>query len=129
MAIVDCLSQDADLYLLDEPSAYLDVEERLTFSTQLEKFADEHEAAILIVDHDLLLIDILSNRVITFSGDSGRAGKASSPMKLREGLNEFLKKMELTFRRDPETGRPRVNKLGSVKDREQKAKGEYYYVG
>ncbi len=128
VAIANCLSQEAELYLLDEPSAYLDVEERLKLSKYLEKFSHEKEASVLIVDHDLLLIDTLSNRVMAFSGESGKFGQASSPMELRKGLNSFLKKMELTFRRDPETGRPRANKLGSVKDREQKAQGEYYYV-
>jgi ATP-binding cassette subfamily E protein 1 len=129
VAIADCLSKEADIYLLDEPSAYLDVEERLKFSKYMKKFSEENEkTAILIVDHDLLLIDTLSNRIMVFSGESGKYGKASKPMSLRKGLNTFLKSLGITFRRDPETGRPRANKIGSVKDREQKERGEYYYV-
>jgi len=128
LAISVCLSKDAEIYLFDEPSAYLDVEERLKLSKYLEKFSNENDVAILIVDHDLLLLDTLSNRVMVFSGESGKYGKASQPMKLREGMNKFLKSLNLTFRRDPETGRPRANKLGSVKDREQKERGEYYYL-
>ena len=41
---------------------------------------------------------------------------------------ELLEDINVTFRRDPETGRPRANKPESRKDREQKSKGEYYYV-
>jgi len=66
---------------------------------------------------------------MVFSGESGREGYASRPLELKEGMNKFLKEMNITLRRDPETGRPRVNKAGSVKDREQRKKGEYYYVG
>lgn len=43
-------------------------------------------------------------------------------------MNNFLKDMEITFRRDPATKRPRVNKEGSKLDRYQKKIGEYYYV-
>jgi len=42
-------------------------------------------------------------------------------------MNLFLKDIGITFRRDEESNRPRVNKFGSKLDREQKAIGEYYY--
>ncbi len=129
VAIVDCLSKDVNIYLLDEPSAHLDVEERLKLAKHMKKFAMEKEVAILVVEHDVLLIDYLSDELMVFDGISGVNGKASKPLDLRSGMNEFLKKMGITFRRDPETGRPRANKAGSVKDREQRGKGEYYYVG
>ncbi|MBN2014673.1 MAG: ribosome biogenesis/translation initiation ATPase RLI [Candidatus Altiarchaeota archaeon] len=129
VAIVDCLSREADLYLLDEPSAYLDVEERLALGKYLKKFAIDNEVSVLIVEHDILLIDYLSDELMVFEGVSGVNGKASEPLSPRAGMNQFLKKMNVTFRRDPETGRPRANKEGSVKDREQKKSGEYYYIG
>ena len=43
-------------------------------------------------------------------------------------MNKFLKDVEVTFRRDYESHRPRINKPGSRKDREQKASGEYFYL-
>jgi len=43
-------------------------------------------------------------------------------------MNSFLADMEITFRRDPETKRPRINKHGSKLDKEQKDAGEFYYV-
>ena len=127
VAIADCLSRDADLYLLDEPSAYLDVEERLGFARYLKKFAEDNKSSVMVVDHDILLIDYLSDKLMVFSGESGKYGKASESMTLRDGMNKFLKEMNITFRRDPDSGRPRANKPDSVKDREQKARGEYYY--
>ena len=42
-------------------------------------------------------------------------------------MNKFLKAVDITLRRDKDTLRPRVNKPGSVTDREQKEVGEYYY--
>jgi len=129
VAIADCLSRDADIYLLDEPSAYLDVEERLKLAKFLKKFTYDKETSVLVVDHDILLVDYLSDELLVFSGESGKSGNASQPLNLRKGMNKFLQELGITFRRDPETGRPRANKPESVKDREQRSKGEYYYVG
>ncbi len=129
VAISDCLSKDADIYLLDEPSAYLDVEERLSLGKFLRRFAVENKKSVLVVDHDLLLVDYLSDGLMVFSGVSGVNGTASGSLSLKEGMNKFLREMGVTFRRDPDSGRPRANKPDSVKDREQKDSGDYYYVG
>ncbi len=66
---------------------------------------------------------------MVFSGESGRWGSASKVMSLRDGMNKFLREMDITFRRDPDSWRPRANKAGSVKDREQRKKDQYYYIG
>jgi ATP-binding cassette, sub-family E, member 1 len=127
VAIADCLSREADIYLLDEPSAYLDVEERLALGKYLHAFGYDNKVSVIVIEHDILLIDYLSDELLVFEGESGRSGRASTPLPMRDGMNRFLKGMETTFRRDPDTGRPRANKPGSVKDRHQKAEGEYYY--
>ncbi len=128
VAIAACLSREADIYLLDEPSAFLDVEQRLAVSKVIRRMADEKEAGMFIVDHDMLFQDYISDRFIVFSGEPGIYGIGSSPMNKRDGANKFLKEMQITFRRDPETGRPRANKEGSQRDILQKEKGEYYYL-
>ncbi len=128
VAIADCLSREADLYLLDEPSAYLDVEERLRLVKYLKKFIEDRGGSVAVVDHDILLIDYISDELMVFSGESGRCGCASKVMSLRDGMNKFLGEMDITFRRDPDSGRPRANKAGSVKDRGQRKKGQYYYI-
>jgi len=127
--ICECLSRDASLYLLDEPSAYLDVEERLAFAKYIKRFAADKDVSILVVDHDILLIDYLSDEILVFKGEGGKNGHAEKPTDLRSAMNSFLTRMDVTFRRDPDTKRPRANKSGSQKDREQKESGEYYYLG
>ncbi len=128
VAIALCLAREAEVYLLDEPSAYLDVEQRLRVAKMIRRVMEKREALAIVVDHDILFIDYISDRAMVFSGDPSVRGEATSPLEMRLAMNTFLREMGITFRRDPETGRPRANKPGSVKDREQKAKGEYYYL-
>ena len=126
VAIAACLSRDADLYILDEPSAHLDVEQRVKVTRMIKHLADGKEAGILIIDHDIYLIDMISERVLVFEGDPGGTCVASGPFDMRVGMNRFLQVLGVTFRRD-QSGRPRINKPESFLDREQKASGEYYY--
>ncbi|MBS3815143.1 MAG: ribosome biogenesis/translation initiation ATPase RLI [Hadesarchaea archaeon] len=127
--IARCLGQPADLYLLDEPSAYLDVDQRLNMARVISRKIGNGKKAAFVVDHDVLTIDYISNRLLVFQGSSGVNGKAQGPMEMREGMNTFLEEVGVTFRRDPRTGRPRVNKPSSKLDREQKEQGEFYYTG
>jgi ATP-binding cassette subfamily E protein 1 len=127
VAITACLSREADLYLLDEPSAHLDVEQRMLSAKVMRRFAESTEKTVLVVDHDIYLIDLLSERLMVFDGVPGSLGIAHTPLEMREGMNAFLKGIGITFRRDEETRRPRVNKPESRLDRMQKDQGEYYY--
>jgi ATP-binding cassette subfamily E protein 1 len=127
VAIAICISQEADLYLLDEPSAFLDVEQRLIFADVLGKVMEGSERSAFVVDHDIILIDSISDRLVVFQGRSGIEGVANSPEGKRGGMNRFLKDVDVTLRRDKDSLRPRVNKPNSVMDREQKQAGEYYY--
>jgi ATP-binding cassette subfamily E protein 1 len=128
VAITACLSRDADLYLLDEPSAHLDVEQRMLTAKVMRRFAESTERTVLVVDHDIYLIDLLSERLMVFEGEPGVLGIAHPPYEMREGMNTFLRSIGITFRRDEETCRPRVNKPESRLDRLQKEQGEYYYA-
>jgi len=128
VAIAACLSRRAELYLLDEPSAYLDVEERLTMAKTIRKVVENRNVTAFVVEHDVLAQDFIADELMVFTGEPGIEGQANSPTSLRKGMNDFLKKMDITFRRDPETKRPRVNKEDSKMDRYQKKIGEYYYV-
>ncbi len=128
VAIAACLSKKAELYLLDEPSAYLDVEERLATGKAIKKIVEFHNATAFVVEHDVVAQDFIADRIMVFTGEPGKHGIAKPPTTLREGMNAFLKEMNVTFRRDPTTKRPRVNKECSRLDRYQKEIGEYYYV-
>ena len=128
VAIAACLSEDADLYLLDEPSAPLDVEQRVQATSAIRRYTENHDATALVIDHDIYMIDLLSDRLLVFDGEPAEHGHAGTPTDMRDGMNEFLANLEITFRRDERTGRPRINKPGSQLDREQKNAGEYYYA-
>jgi ATP-binding cassette subfamily E protein 1 len=127
VAIAACLSKEAELYLLDEPSAYLDVEDRLSAARTIRRVIENKKVTAFVVEHDVVAQDFIADRLMIFSGDPGIHGFACPPTDLRDGMNSFLKDMNVTFRRDPQTKRPRVNKEGSRLDREQKEIGEYYY--
>jgi ATP-binding cassette subfamily E protein 1 len=128
VAIAACLSQKAEIYLLDEPSAYLDVEERLNMTRTVRRVIENHNATAFVVEHDVVAQDFIADRLMVFTGKPGRIGIANTPVSLREGMNLFLKDVGVTFRRDSVTKRPRVNKEGSKLDKFQKQIGEYYYV-
>lgn len=127
VAIAQCLSRDADLYLLDEPSAFLDVEMRLAVAKLIRRSIEGYKKAAFVVEHDIVTQDFIADSLLVFSGTPGVEGRASPPLDLREGMNRFLSALDVTFRRDVHTGRPRVNKPGSQKDEYQKKIGEYYY--
>jgi len=127
VAIVSCLLQKVDLYALDEPSAFLDVEDRIVVAKFLQKFVRSFGKSAIVIDHDLQLMDLISDTMIIFEGESGVIGKATSPMPKADAMNQFLKSLDMTFRRDERSLRPRVNKLESRLDKDQKASGNYYY--
>ena len=128
VAISACLSRKADLFLLDEPSAYLDVEERLNMARTIRRVIETQNVPAFVVEHDVVTQDFIADKLMIFSGNPGVNGVAYPPTSLRTGMNEFLKEMDVTFRRDAITRRPRVNKEGSKMDSFQKQIGEYYYT-
>jgi len=128
VAIAECLSKDAELFLLDEPSAYLDVEQRLTVSKVIKDIVESRQASCLVVDHDLLFIDYLSERLLVFAGIPAKKGDAKGPFSMQEGMNIFLTDLNITMRRDIENSRPRINKPGSQMDVKQKEEGKLYYL-
>jgi len=123
--IARCLAKEADIYLLDEPSAYLDVEERISVAKSIKEIMIEKEKTAFVVDHDLLLISYLADSIINFSGKSGIQGKAGELKDFETGVSELLQSLDITLRKEKETGRPRINKKGSVLDREQKERKEW----
>jgi ATP-binding cassette subfamily E protein 1 len=128
VAIAACLGKDAEMFILDEPSAHLDVEQRTMATKVIKRFAENNDVTMLVIDHDIYMIDLLSDRLLVFDGEPGVHGEVHGPFEMREGMNRFLSSLDITFRRDEETRRPRVNKPESNLDREQKKIGEYYYL-
>ena len=127
VSIAICLGKEADLYLFDEPSAHLDANARMETAKAIRRTMESNEKAALVIDHDAYFLDIVSDSVLVFQGEGGNHGKAIGPLSLRKGMNLFLSDADVTFRRDVESHRPRINKPSSRKDREQKSSGEYFY--
>lgn len=128
VAIAAALSKHAPLVLLDEPSAYLDVEQRLAVSKVIRHLVEVKGISVLVVDHDLLFLDYISDKLLVFSGAPAVAGKAAGPFSMEQGMNQLLSHLGISLRRDEHSHRPRINKFGSYKDREQKAAGKLYYT-
>ena len=127
VAVASCLLQKADLYALDEPSAFLDVEDRIAVGKFLQKFCRSFGKSAIVIDHDLQLMDLVSDSMVIFEGMSSVEGHATSPMPKIDAMNRFLKSLDITFRRDEKSRRPRVNKDGSRLDKNQKGSQNYYY--
>ena len=125
--IVACLAARCDLYVLDEPSAYLDVEERLHVSSVIRANTKRSHATTICIEHDIQIADALADRMLIFTGTPGKQGKTIGPLDKREGMNAFLKILDVTFRRDEETGRARINKKDSQLDKAQRSSGQYFY--
>lgn len=128
VAIALCLQQDAQMFLMDEPSAYLDANQRIQAAKTIRRVMEKQGRSALIIDHDVYFLDLVSDSMMVFGGEPGTHGTCAGPFSLRDGMNRFLADADVTFRRDNDTLRPRINKPGSRLDRQQREKGEYYYA-
>ncbi|RYP18887.1 hypothetical protein DL765_003675 [Monosporascus sp. GIB2] len=119
VAVVLALGLPADIYLIDEPSAYLDSEQRIICARVIKRFIMHAKKTAFIVEHDFIMATYLADRVIVFDGQPGVDAHANRPESLLTGCNTFLKNLDVTFRRDPSNYRPRINKANSQLDQEQ----------
>lgn len=127
VAIVLSLGQPADIYLIDEPSAYLDSEQRVICAKVIKRFIMHAQKTGFIVEHDFIMATYLADRVIVYEGEPSVKCFANAPQSLLSGMNKFLQLLEITFRRDPTNYRPRINKLNSQMDTQQKSAGNYFF--
>ncbi|CEH13356.1 rnase l inhibitor [Ceraceosorus bombacis] len=128
VALVLALGKPADVYLIDEPSAYLDSEQRILAAKVIKRFILHSKKTAMIIEHDIIMATYLADRVIVYEGTPSVQARAKAPESLLTGMNSFLSALEVTMRRDPTTMRPRVNKFNSVKDKEQKSSGNYFFL-
>ncbi|KAL1131591.1 hypothetical protein AAG570_011205 [Ranatra chinensis] len=115
VALALCLGKPADVYLIDEPSAYLDSEQRLVAAKVIKRFILHAKKTGFVVEHDFIMATYLADRVIVFEGVPSIDTIANMPQSLLAGMNRFLELLGITFRRDPNNFRPRINKNSSVK--------------
>ncbi|MGC8620330.1 MAG: ribosome biogenesis/translation initiation ATPase RLI [Caldisphaera sp.] len=126
VAIASSLSSNADIYLLDEPSAHLDVEERLAVAKIIRRLTEMRKVVAFVAEHDIIILDFISDRIMVFDGEPGIKGNAKTPKDTKKAMNDLLSELNITIRRDEDSGRPRINKEGAYLDRLQKSKNEYY---
>eukprot|EP00494_Astrolonche_serrata_P034118 UN34387 len=126
VALVLALGTPANIYLLDEPSAYLDVEQRVVAAKVIKRYILHAKKTAFVVEHDFIMATYLADKVVVYTGQPARKCTANTPSNLLDGMNQFLKNLDITFRRDPTNYRPRINKPESQKDQEQKHSGQYF---
>ena len=80
----------------------------------------------IVVDHDVRFIDYLTDTMLVFEGTSGKEGHVHGPCSKEEGMTRVLKMLNITYRKDRQTGRAQINKPDSQLDKEQKNAGKYY---
>ena len=119
VSIAACLGRKAHLFLLDEPSAYISSEDRVNIAKVIKRVVSYYEMPAIVVEHDVMMLNFTSDRLIVFEGESGIKGKSGRIGSLQYGMNDFLRRMNITFRQDPRTLRPRVNKRDSQLDKKQ----------
>jgi ATP-binding cassette subfamily E protein 1 len=127
LLIFETLSRDADLYLLDEPSAYLDIEQRISITAIIRRFILQFHKSCVVIEHDFIMGIGLADEIIYMNGDPGIHCSMSPIKSVKEGINEFLCKLNITVRSD--NGRFRFNKLDSQKDLFQKQENNYLETG
>ncbi|ONI15512.1 hypothetical protein PRUPE_3G046700 [Prunus persica] len=100
VALCVCLGKPADIYLMDEPSAYLDSEQRIVAAKVIKRFVLHAKKTAFVVGHDFIIATYLADKVIVYEGKSSVDCIANSPNQQIESTN----------------------------DTEQKASGSYYYL-
>lgn len=123
-----CLAKPCDIYLIDEPSAYLDSEQRVIASRVMKRWIMQAKRAAFVVEHDFIMATYMADKVILFDGEPAKDTWCTSPETMVTGMNKFLKLMDITFRRDPTNYRPRINKQESQKDQDQKKSGNFFLM-
>ena len=102
-----------------------DSEQRIICAKVIRRFILHAKKTAFIVEHDFIMATYLADRVIVFEGQPSVKSFAKKPESLL--TSGMLKNLNITFRRDPVSFRPRINKLGSQMDQEQKNSGNYFF--
>lgn len=119
--------------MLDEPSAALDIEQRVALSKILKRFFVHNDKTGFIIEHDIMVATTISMQtnckiilLEEIKAGKNRVSVAHSSKPFNKGMNSFLKMMNITFSKTKKNNRSRINKYGSAKDKEQKKMEKYY---
>jgi ATP-binding cassette, sub-family E, member 1 len=133
------LGKPANIYLLDEPSSNLDIDSRLECIKAIKKFANNSNKCLFIIEHDIMMsvawsqesggkILLAKKNDSLIKTDGIKRCSISEPLDFKTGINLFLKEIDITMRISGHN-RPRINKMNSRIDKEQKKNNTYYGNG
>lgn len=134
--ILLCLGTQADIYLIDEPSANLDVDYRLKVTKMIKRYMINNKKIAYIIEHDIMMsvsfAQELGSKILIIkqeqiNKDNVKICSVSSYLDFHNGINNVLKLMNITMRLSNHN-RPRINKCNSQLEQEQKKQGNYYGV-
>ena len=89
LAVTVAAIKDADYYFFDEPSSYNDIYQRLAVAKVIQNLSRKGKT-VMIIEHDLTLLDYLSDYIHILYGESGAYGIVSSLQSTKTGINNFL---------------------------------------
>jgi translation initiation factor RLI1 len=89
VAIVACAARDADVYFFDEISPYLDIYQRINAASAIRELSETR--SVMVVEHDLALLDLLAENVHLVYGTPGAYGVITRPKGVRVGINQYIK--------------------------------------
>ncbi|MEF8908428.1 MAG: ribosome biogenesis/translation initiation ATPase RLI, partial [Haloarculaceae archaeon] len=90
VALAATLARDADFYFLDEITPYLDIGQRMTAARLVRELADEGGRSMLVVEHDLAILDLLADNIHVGYGEPGAFGVITTPKSTTNGINEYI---------------------------------------
>ena len=93
------------MYIFDEPSSHLDVYQRIRAARSIRRLVEEGKAKVLVAEHDLAMLDYLSDEVYLVYGQPSTYGVVSHVHPTRGGINDYLggylPDENMRFRDDP----------------------------
>jgi len=89
LSVAVAVSREADFYFFDEPSSYNDIFQRIAVARVIHKLA-ENEKSVMVVEHDLMLLDYLSDYIQVLYGEPSAYGIVSNVLSTKSGVNKFL---------------------------------------
>ncbi len=130
--VILCLGTPASIYLIDEPSANLDIEKRICMIKVIKRHILNNHKCGFIIEHDIMMAvsfaqEVTSKILLVESNivDGVKQSTVSDYMNFADGINNFLNTLNITMRLSGHN-RPRINKNNSQLDKEQRELGKYY---
>ena len=130
--VILCLGTPASIYLIDEPSANLDIEKRICMIKVIKRHILNNHKCGFIIEHDIMMAvsfaqEVTSKILLVESNivDGVKQSTVSDYMNFSDGINNILNTLNITMRLSGHN-RPRINKNNSQLDKEQRELGKYY---